>query len=505
MKQYDLIVIGTGGASLVADAALRQGRKVAIIEKTKFGGTCATRGCIPTKVMVTAANAVREVEDFANIGIKVGPASIDWSVMSERVWNVINRHHDTQAYYEAQETADAYHGTATFISNKVIDVHPNDGSPSIRMTADTIVIGVGGHSKVAPTPGLEEVGYLTSESLFGDKYPDQPFESLIIVGGGPIGTEFAHVFSAAGTKVNLVQRNVRLLPKEDREISQAIYQSVSKHGIQVHLNTVIESVRKEGSQKVVVTRNRDTNEIIELKAQEILIATGIQPAVEELGLENTDIDRLPGGWIRTNEFLETSVPGIYAMGDVNGGDQFRHKANYEGDIIAHNLYTAKSIDDMRWARYDITPAVTYTYPEIGHVGLTEDQAIQQGYRVKVGKNHYSTAAKGYAMGIEPGSIDDGFVKIVVDADTNDILGMHVIGPQASILFQPFVNLMNAGDVKIQPINEDIASDRAKEARAKGIIRHMDPHSVITVGETMTPHPALSEVIMWTQYYLEKRW
>lgn len=504
MKQYDLIVIGSGGASIVADAAIAKGLKVAIIEKTKFGGTCATRGCIPTKVMVTAANAIREIEDYAKIGVRAEKPSLDWDFMSKRVWNVINRHKGTQKYYEEAPNTDAFHGTASFVDNHTVDVTLADGSAVIRMTAPHIIIGVGGHSKVAPTPGLEEAGYLTSENLFGKDYPEKPFNSLIVIGGGPIGTEFAHVFSAAGTQVELVQRNVRLLPKEDQAISQAIYKTMKNH-MNIHLNSVIESVRQENGKKLVIIRNRDTNEITELQGDEILIATGIQPAIEELGLENTDIEQLPGGWIKTNEFLETSVPGIYALGDVNGGDQFRHKANYEADIIAHNLYRAQSIDDMRWARYDVTPAVTYTYPEVGHVGLTEDQAIEKGYNVKTGINHYSTSAKGYAMGIEPGAEDDGFVKIVVNADNNEILGIHVVGPQASILFQPFVNLMNAGETKLQPIHEEIASEKAKEARAKGLIRTMDPHSVITVGETMTPHPALSEVIMWTQYYLEKRW
>lgn len=504
MKQYDLIVIGSGGASIVADAAIAKGLKVAIIEKTKFGGTCATRGCIPTKVMVTAANAIREIEDYAKIGVTVEKTKLDWTFMSKRVWDVINRHKGTQKYYEDAPNTDAYHGTASFVDNHTVDVRLADKSDTIRMTAPHIIIGVGGHSKVAPTPGLEETGYLTSENLFGKDYPEKPFKSLIVVGGGPIGTEFAHVFSAAGTQVDLVQRNVRLLPKEDKAISQAIYDNMKKH-VNIHLDSVIESVERDGDQKVVTIKNRTTKEITKLRGDEILIATGIQPAIEELGLENTDIDQLPGGWIKTNEFLETSVPGIYALGDINGGDQFRHKANYEADIIAHNLYRAQSIEDMRWARYDVTPAVTYTYPEVGHVGLTEEQALEQGHRVKTGINHYSTSAKGYAMGIEPGSEEDGFVKIVVDADSNEILGIHVIGPQASILFQPFVNLMNAGSTKLKPIHEEIASDRTKEARAKGLVRPMDPHSVITVGETMTPHPALSEVIMWTQYYLEKRW
>ena len=162
MRTYDLIVIGSGGASIVADAAIAAGKKVAIIEKTKFGGTCATRGCIPTKVMVTAANAIREIEDYQHIGIKTAPASIDWSLMSKRVWEVINRHKGTQKYYEDAPNTDAFLGTASFMDNHTINMIPNDGSESIHMTAPTIIIGVGGHSKVAPTPGLEEAGYLTS-------------------------------------------------------------------------------------------------------------------------------------------------------------------------------------------------------------------------------------------------------------------------------------------------------------------------------------------------------
>ena len=151
------------------------------------------------------------------------------------------------------------------------------------------------------------------------------------------------------------------------------------------------------------------------------------------------------------------------------------------------------------------PKVTFSYPEIGSVGLTETEAIKAGYNVGVGKNFYSSTAKGYAMGIDPGDINDGFVKIVVDKDTNHILGIHVIGPQASILFQPYVNLMNSGVTPLTAINEEIASERTKRLRKKGIMRNMDPRSVITVGETMSPHPSLIEVIMWTQAYYENRW
>lgn len=505
MKQYDIIVIGTGGASIVIDAAIAKGLRGALIEKGKFGGTCLTRGCIPTKVMVTAADAIREIEELGRIGIKTGPASIDWEIMSRRVWQKIDESKGIASYYEKFANLDVYKGAASFLRDKVLQVHNNDGTITEEITAPIIVIGTGGHTKVNPIEGLEEAGYLTSESLFGNKYPSAPYKSLVIMGGGPIGTEFGHVFAAAGTEVTFIQHNVRLLPKEDEEISAQILKDIRKLGIKVHLNQEPERVRVEDGIKIVTMKDRSTGEVKEVRGEEILMASGIKPAIEELHLENTSIADRRGGWIKTNEFLETTVDGVYAMGDVNGEAPFRHKANYEADIIAHNLFRANAPEEFRWARYDLVPAVTYTYPQVGHVGLTEAEARKAGYDVGTGKNYYSTTAKGFALGFNPGDEDDGFVKIVVDKATNHILGVHVIGPQASILFQPYVNLLNSGDTALKAINEEVGSQQTRELRAKGLVRKMDPHSVITVGETMTPHPSLSEVIMWTQAYYEHRW
>ncbi|SUP40032.1 dihydrolipoyl dehydrogenase family protein [Veillonella criceti] len=505
MKTYDIIVVGTGGATIVADAAINKGKKVAIIEKGKFGGTCLTRGCIPTKVMVTVADAVREIEELPKIGVKVQPATIDWNLMSKRVWQKIDESKGVEAYYDKFDNVDLYRGAATFVKDKVLTVAMNTGEVTEEITAPIIVLGVGGHTKVNPIKGLDEAGYMSSESLFGNKYPQKPFKSLVVMGGGPIGTEFAHVFAAAGTKVTLIQHNVRLLPKEDAEISEQIYKDITRLGIDVILNQEPEEVRVENGEKIVVIRDRKTGEIREVRGEEILMASGIKPATEELKLENTSIQTKRGGWIVTNEFLETSVDGVYALGDINGEAPFRHKANYEADILAHNLFYATSPQDFRWARYDLVPAVTFTYPQVGHVGLTEQEALEKGYAVKTGKNFYSSTAKGFAMGFDPGDDNDGFVKIVVDEKTNHILGVHVIGPQASILFQPFVNLLNSGDTPLAPINEEIGSTLTKQLRQEGLVRKMDPHSVITVGETMSPHPTLSEVIMWTQVYYEHRW
>ena len=504
MKRYDVIVVGTGGGSIVVEAALQKGLRCALIEKGRFGGTCLNRGCIPTKVLATAADYVREIAEVAKIGVDAGTATMNWEKVSQRVWQKIDFNKKIQAAYESMKNLDVYRGTGYFTAEKTLQVTLHDGTITEEMTADKVFIGVGAHTTIPDIVGLQEAGYISSESLFGDKYPDKPYKSLIVLGGGPIGTEFAHIFAAAGTKVTLIQRNVRLLPKEDEDISAQILTDLRGHGIDIYLNRKAMAVRLESGEKVLTFHDRDTGESLEVRAEEIMLATGITPYTDALKMENTTIEMDERGFIRTNEFLETSVDGVWAFGDVNGGDAFRHKANYEAEIITHNLFGDHEPHNWRWARYDLVPAVTFTYPQVSHVGLTEKQAIAKGYAVETGVNHYSSTAKGYALGFEPGNPHDGFVKIIVDTATNNILGIHAIGPQASVLTQPFVNLMNAGETKLKPVNEHIASATVRRLRAAGLTRTLDPHSVISIGETMTPHPGLTEVIMWTQYYYEGR-
>ncbi|MDF2565219.1 MAG: dihydrolipoamide dehydrogenase [Massilibacillus sp.] len=503
MKKYDVIIIGSGSGNIVLDAALKQGLKCAQIEKGRFGGTCLTRGCIPTKVMITAADYLREIDKFPKIGINIGSASINWETVSQRVWEKINESKDVLSYYQAAKNLDIYQGTGYFTREKVIQIALNDGTVSEEISADKIFIAAGAHTNIPEIDGLESVGYITSESLFGEKYPKTPYKSLVILGGGPIGTEFAHIFSAAGTQVTLVQRNTRLLVKEDDEISTQILKSLRNLGTTVLLNHTLSAVRVENREKVLTFIENTTRELTEIHTEEIMLAAGIQPNSDILRLENTTIETDERGWIRTNEFLETTAPNIWAFGDVNGKAPFRHKANYEAEILAHNLFNNHKPENWRWARYDIIPVVTFTYPQIAHIGLTESQAIQEGYALRTAKHHYSSTAKGFAMGFDPGDEDDGFVKIVVDKKTNAILGIHIIGPHSSILLQPFINLMNAGKTELTPVNKNIASNTVRKLRAAKLTRNLNPHSIISISETMTPHPSLSEVVMWIQYYLEK--
>lgn len=502
MKKYDVIIIGTGAANIVLDAALQQGLSCAVIEKGKFGGTCLTRGCIPTKVLATAADYIREIQDLPKIGIEVEPAKMNWDLISSRVWKKIDEHESVLRYYQKYANLVIYQGSAFFTGEKILQVKLHDGSLSDAMTAEKIIIDVGARTNLPEIPGREEAGYICSETLFGNKYPKRPYKSLIIVGGGPIGCEFAHIFAAAGTSVTVVQHNSRLLPRADDEISVQLRQNMEAFGIKTYVNADLLEVQKENGQKKLLFEDRETGTISEITAEEIMYATGIKPVSKELQVENTALATDERGWIKTNELLETNVSGIWAIGDINGQPAFRHKANYEADILVHNLFSHNEPEKWRWASYDVVPAVTFTYPQVAQVGMTETEAREKGYTVKTGKQFYRNTAKGYALGLTAEAGMDGFVKLVVDGKTNNILGVHVIGAQASLLIQPFINMLNIGTFTIKAINETIGSETAKELRKLGLTRTLDPHSVVSVGEIMTPHPSLAEVIMWTQYYFE---
>lgn len=504
MNHYDMIVIGTGCANIVLEAAQLAGKKCAQIERGKFGGTCLTRGCIPTKVLVTAADRLYEMREANALGLHADGVGFDWDKIRERVWHKIDDSVGLRQFYLDEPHTDVYEGTAHFLDDHTIEVHYPDGSKSEPMTAPRIYIGTGGKTKLPAMKGLDAVPYHTSESFFGDGYPAEPYKDIIIIGGGAIGCEFAHIFRAFGAKVQLVQHNVRLLPKADEACSVACLENLKRDGISFYFNKETPAVAMHDGRIQLTIEDRDTGALDVIEADDLFVCPGIVPATDGLGLENTSISLDDRGWIRTNEFLETSVDGVYAMGDINGRQQFRHKANYEADILAYNHYKSQNLTDKRWARYDLVPAVTFTHPEVADVGLTEAQAREKGYNIRIGFNPYAATAKGYALGFEPESSERAFAKLVIDKDSDRILGIHAVGPFASTLIQPFLNLMNAGTTPLVPLNEDIASKETKILRSMGISRVLDPHRERTVRETMVPHPSLSEIGIWTYYSLEEQ-
>lgn len=507
MKKFDLIVIGSGGSTIVVDAALAAGKSCAMIEKDRWGGTCLNHGCIPTKVMVTAANMLVQSQSWERIGIDAQTPKINWKKLSERTWAQINQNQDLEAYYKERDVA-LYHGKAVFTAEKELAVYNDSGELIETLTAENIVVAAGASCRVPEVPGLEEIGYVSSRSFYGDKYPKAPYKSLIIVGGGAIGCEFAHMFNAFGTKIELVQRNVRLLPKEEPEMSAKLQENFSKRGIQMHFKQdSLKAYMKDGL-KCLLIKNRETGEEIEVQGEEILLASGVVASTGGLGADKAGLQLDDAGNIRVNECLETGVPGVFALGDIIGVAAYRHKANNEAELLADNLYGKTKPKLWRRQNYDFLPHVTFAFPEVASVGLREAEAREQGYDLLVGVRHYSENAKGFALGMEAGDVEDGFAKMLVDAKTGRILGVHVIGEEASLLIQAFPYMLNAAPHSIAVRNEDLpASEMCLSARAAA---NDKPEKALAIAdslgnlrEAMTAHPSLYEVVAWLPEKLER--
>jgi dihydrolipoamide dehydrogenase len=355
-----------------------------------------------------------------------------------------------------------------------------------QFRGERFVLASGARSFIPPIDGLEETGYLTNENFFGDKFPEKPWESLIIIGGGVIAAEFAHIFSALGTEVTILEMLPRLVMTEEPEISKFLETNFKKH-MKVLVNHKAIRAKSKKKMKIVTLQNVNTQEEIEIEAKEILVATGRRSNADLLKVKKTGVETDERGWIKTNKFLETTKENIWCIGDANGLYQFRHKANYESELCANNMFGPP--EGKKKADYSSVPWAIFSYPQIGHVGMTEKEAIENGHEIYVATKHYSSVAKGFAMGYEKDDIDDGFVKLIVDKSYR-ILGAHVIGPHAAVLVQPFVYLMNAGFTCELP-------DMGEEPELPKLARACpESGSFMPIYKSMVIHPSLNEVTGW---------
>ncbi|MHA1231457.1 MAG: dihydrolipoyl dehydrogenase family protein [Candidatus Helarchaeota archaeon] len=486
MKEYDLIIIGTGAGLNLVNTALSRGLEIALIEQGKVGGTCLTRGCIPSKILVYPADIIREAEHAKKVGVNFKLEGINWSLISKRMWNQINHSIEMEQGLKQVPGLTFYHGIGEFTGEYTMHVKLNNGEYSEEFRGNKIVIASGSRSFIPPIKGLEETGYITNESFFGEKFPKKPYKSLIIIGGGVIAAEFAHVFSSFGTKVTIVEMLPRLLTTEEPEISEFVEREFRKR-MDVYTNYRAISASKSMKEKTVIIEHVKTGKQIEVKGEEILVATGRKSNADILKVDKTGVKTDKRGWIITNEYLETNKENVWCIGDANGKYQFRHKANYEAEILSHNLFASK--DDRHIVDYSSVPWAIFTHPQVAHVGMTEQEALNAGYKLFVAIHHYSEVAKGYAMGYETGDDDDGFVKLVVSANRT-ILGVHIVGPHAAILLQPFVYLMNAGfTCNISQVHEIDKIPKAKRACPTA-------GSFIPIYRSQVIHPSLNEVTAW---------
>jgi dihydrolipoamide dehydrogenase len=440
MEEYDYIAIGTGSVMAIMDAVIQMDPKVkiAVIDKDEPGGICLTRGCIPTKILLYPAEVVRIIESARNFGINIDLKNIDFTRVMDRMRSLIYR--DINGIRHGllnSPNIDYYRYVGVFVKPYTLKV----GTDTI--TAKKIMICSGSKPSVPPIRGLADVGYLTSDTVLKLQKPPT---TLAILGGGYIGAEYGHFFSAMGSKVTIIGRNPQFLPQEEPEISGLANRELGKYMNIITNHEVVEVKKSFRGKKKIIARNRHTRKKNTFSADEILVATGRSSNSDILKPEKAGIKTDEKGWIITNEYLETSQPNIWALGDANGKYLFKHVANHEAAVVLYNAILRRKVT----VDYHAVPHAVFTHPEIASVGMKEKEAIQEygESKVLIGFQRYEDTAKGEAMGVK-----DFFVKIIVEKESNKILGAHIIGPHASILIQEVINLMYTKDQTFMPIRD----------------------------------------------------
>lgn len=412
---YDAIVIGSGQAGGPLSTTLaKAGWKTAIIEREHVGGTCINEGCTPTKTMVASARVAYLAKRAADYGVRTGPVSVDMTVVRKRKRDIVDSFRNgSQRRIESTEGVDLLMGEAAFVSPKTIQVHLNNGEVR-QLTADTIFINTGERPAVPPLKGVEGVPTLNSTSIMElDTVP----EHLIVMGGGYVGLEFGQMFRRFGSQVTIVQRGAQLLAREDTDIAEAVANILREDGIELLLQASTLQVAQDAKGKIQLTVRIPGGERV-LTGSHLLLAAGRVPNTDKLNLDATGIQTDKRGYIPVNDTLETNVPGIYALGDVKGGPAFTHISYDDFRIIRTNLleHGNASIKDR------VLPYTVFIDPQLGRVGLSEADARKQGRNIKVAKMPMNYVAR--ALEVDESR---GVMKVVVDADTQQILGAAILG------------------------------------------------------------------------------
>jgi dihydrolipoamide dehydrogenase len=438
MKEYDLISIGTGSAMNIVQVMIQENprMKVAVIDKDEPGGICLTRGCIPSKMLLYPAELVRTIGRAGEFGIEVDIRKTRFETIMERMRTLINK--DINMIRQGlshSKNIDYYPAVAEFVRPYTLKV----GDETI--TSKMILLCTGSKPVIPPINGLEKVGYLTSDTVL--KMNRLP-ENIAIAGGGYIAAEYGHFFSAMGSKVTIIGRNPQFLKQEEPEVSALAKKELEKHMTILTNHEVREAEKTSTGKKRLIAVNRENGEETVISVDEILIATGRGPNTDVLHPERGGIETDKKGWIIVNEYLETSQPNVWALGDANGRYLFKHVANYESLVVYYNAILKKKVK----VDYHAIPHAVFTYPEIGSVGLREKEAIEKYGKdnVLIGIQRYEDTAKGKAMRVK-----DDFVKVIVEKETLRILGAHIIGPHASVLIQEIINLMYTPEQSAEPI------------------------------------------------------
>jgi pyruvate/2-oxoglutarate dehydrogenase complex dihydrolipoamide dehydrogenase (E3) component len=422
---YDAIIIGTGQAGpFLAHRLTTAGMRVAIIERGAFGGTCVNTGCIPTKTLVASAYAAHMVRRAGDFGVNAGTATVDMKRVNARKDAIAGQSRTgVETWLETMERCTVYRAHARFASRHVVSLGAD------RLTAERIFINVGGRAAVPMLPGLEQIEYLTNSSMM---HVDFLPRHLIIVGGSYVGLEFGQMFRRFGSEVTIIEMAERLIHREDDDVSAAIQDILEREGVVVRLNATCIGFTKRGGDIVAhVDCARDGREVT---GTHVLLAVGRRPNTDDLGLEEAGVATDERGYIVVDDQLRTSVPGIWALGDCNGKGAFTHTAFNDAEIVAANLLD----DDPRRVSDRILTYGLFIDPPLGRAGLTDAEVRKSGRRALVGKRQMERVKRA----VEKGETQ-GFMKIVVDAETREILGAAILGTGGDEVIHSILDVMYA--------------------------------------------------------------
>jgi len=448
----DVVVVGSGpGGYVAAIRAAQLGLKTICVEVDRLGGVCLNWGCIPTKALLKNAEYMHFLQHSKDFGIAIDQYQVDFPAVIRRSRKVADRMSNGVAFLFKKYKVQHVQGFGVLRSPQQVDVLDAGGSVTDRIETKYIIVATGARPRMIPGIEVDRERILTSkEALLLDTLP----ESIIIMGAGAIGVEFAYYFNAFGAKVTLIELMDRILPLEDAEVSKELSRHFRKYGITMLTNTRVVSAQRKGNGVEVVIEKSDGAQQT-LTADYALNAIGVQGNVENIGLEQVGVE-FERGQIKVDEYMRTNIPNIFAIGDVAKAPWLAHKASAEG-ILCAEFIAGKTVHPID---YQNIPACTYCQPQVASVGLTEQQAKEAGYTVRVGKFPYTANGKAHGIGEAR-----GFVKLVFDDQYGELLGAHMIGPDVTEMVA------------------ELTLARNLEATAETIIK------------TIHPHPTLSEAIM----------